>query len=454
MESGGDQFKEEGGEEEEEDDDEEDEPDPGGHPPDEVPISNKPIAGSTPIEILSDRSETKIELDLLGKEESPRGSNLSKKSRLTLPDPKEWAGATESGGCMEVKPNPNPEPSLPDVNLDVPIEAVKGPVKTRIPKKEPLKWKRAPLRPAEGRCKFITEKTRILKVDGNDLFNYEPEFALVPKHSNSSNHWSDKDLRTLKNNMRKFEDSEGYMLRDLTLKGIKEILRDHEWDIKMPHKPHSPEPTGYETTLEYTDDEDERKDEKVITVAVISINNDKKSDPLFIQHQHNSYDNYREALRSEILASQNPTLYGPNLAVYIERMIEHKKGKDRLRRRMLEVTSSAPPKASPDNKPISEVHLEYRQDPKAPDVFADSISMRFVNGNEGSKRKEHAKDKVPMTQVSLDALFAHIFHPSLTQLHFTFLTPPFSLMLILVMFSTLCLHAHEQTTRTQFDWYN
>ena len=79
-------------------------------------------------------------------------------------------------------------------------------------------------------------------------------------------------------------------------------------------------------------------------------------------------------------------------------MIEHKKSKDRLKRRMLEVTSSAPPKASPDNKLISEVHLEYRRDPKAPDVLTDSISMRFVNGNEGSKRKEHAKDKVPTTR--------------------------------------------------------
>ena len=303
VESGGDRFKEEGGEEEEEDDDEEDEPDPGGRPLDEVPTGNEPIAGSTPVEIPSNRSETKIESDLLEKEESPRGSNSSKKSRLTLPDPKEWAEATELAGRMEVKPNPNPEPSLPDVNLDVPIEAVKGPVKTRTPKKEPLKWKRAPPRPAEERRKFITEKTRILKGNGDDPFNYEPEFALVPKHSNGSNHWSDKDLRTLKNNMRKFEDSEGYMLKDSTLEGVKEILRDHEWDIKMPHKPHSPKPTGYETTLEYADDEDERKDEKVVTVAVISVNNDEKSDPLFIQHQHDGYDDYREALWSEILAS-------------------------------------------------------------------------------------------------------------------------------------------------------
>ena len=33
--------------------------------------------------------------------------------------------------------------------------------------------------------------------------------------------------------------------------------------------------------------------------------------------------------------------------------------------------------------------------------------------------------------------------PFSTQLHFTFLTPPFSLMLILVMFISLCSHAHK-----------
>ena len=37
-----------------------------------------------------------------------------------------------------------------------------------------------------------------------------------------------------------------------------------------------------------------------------------------------------------------------------------------------------------------------------------------------------------------------------TQLLFTLLTPPFSFMLIFAMF----IHAHEQTTRTRFDWYD
>ena len=55
--------------------------------------------------------------------------------------------------------------------------------------------------------------------------------------------------------------------------------------------------------------------------------------------------------------------------------------------------------------------------------------------------------------MSSDAIFARIFCPFLTQLHFTFLTPPLSLMLILVMFMLYAFHAHEQTTRTQFDWY-
>ena len=50
-------------------------------------------------------------------------------------------------------------------------------------------------------------------------------------------------------------------------------------------------------------------------------------------------------------------------------------------------------------------------------------------------------------------LLAFFFCPFSTQLYFTFLTPPFSLMLILVMLFPLCLHAHERTTRTRFDWY-
>ena len=63
---------------------------------------------------------------------------------------------------------------------------------------------------------------------------------------------------------------------------------------------------------------------------------------------------------------------------------------------------------------------------------------------------------VVISKVSSDAIFARIFPSISTQLHFTFLTPPFSLMPILVIFTTLCpyaFHTHEQTTRTQFDWY-
>ena len=56
--------------------------------------------------------------------------------------------------------------------------------------------------------------------------------------------------------------------------------------------------------------------------------------------------------------------------------------------------------------------------------------------------------------LSLDTIFARIFQPFSTQLHFTFLTPSFSLMLIPVMFMFYADHAHEQMTRTQFDWYD
>ena len=39
-----------------------------------------------------------------------------------------------------------------------------------------------------------------------------------------------------------------------------------------------------------------------------------------------------------------------------------------------------------------------------------------------------------MHRLLSDTIFAHIFHPCPTQLHFTFLTPPFSVMPIFVMF--------------------
>ena len=39
--------------------------------------------------------------------------------------------------------------------------------------------------------------------------------------------------------------------------------------------------------------------------------------------------------------------------------------------------------------------------------------------------------------VSLDTIFACIFHPFSTQLHFTFLTPPFSFMFLFAMFLSL-----------------
>ena len=51
----------------------------------------------------------------------------------------------------------------------------------------------------------------------------------------------------------------------------------------------------------------------------------------------------------------------------------------------------------------------------------------------------------PGLTVSSDIIFACIFRPFSTQLHFTFLIPPFSLMFIRIMPLSLCLHAvaHE-----------
>ena len=56
--------------------------------------------------------------------------------------------------------------------------------------------------------------------------------------------------------------------------------------------------------------------------------------------------------------------------------------------------------------------------------------------------------------MSSDTIFACIFCPFSTQLHFTFLTPPFSLCLSLLCFSFYAFTLTNKTTRTQFDWYN
>ena len=52
--------------------------------------------------------------------------------------------------------------------------------------------------------------------------------------------------------------------------------------------------------------------------------------------------------------------------------------------------------------------------------------------------------------------FCSIFCPFSIQLHFTFLTPhlfPLCLLYHDYPLMPLCLHAHEQMTRTRFDWY-
>ena len=66
----------------------------------------------------------------------------------------------------------------------------------------------------------------------------------------------------------------------------------------------------------------------------------------------------------------------------------------------------------------------------------------------GASTGESMKRDSPMLRVSLDIIFACIFRPFSTQLHFTFLTPPLPLMSIFVIFLSLCFHTHKQTTRT------
>ena len=84
----------------------------------------------------------------------------------------------------------------------------------------------------------------------------------------------------------------------------------------------------------------------------------------------------------------------------------------------------------------------------------ESIDENQGKIDEWDNDNQKAVGNIMLRLVSSDAIFARIFCPFSTQLHSTFLTPPFSLMPIFDMFIPLCFHAHEQTTRTQFDWYH
>ena len=73
---------------------------------------------------------------------------------------------------------------------------------------------------------------------------------------------------------------------------------------------------------------------------------------------------------------------------------------------------------------------------------------------ETSESEVEAKGQDVVIGCYFCSYFSSIFNP--TSLHIPYPTP-FSLMSIstmLVSSMPLCLHAHEQTTRTQFDWYN
>ena len=68
---------------------------------------------------------------------------------------------------------------------------------------------------------------------------------------------------------------------------------------------------------------------------------------------------------------------------------------------------------------------------------------------------EHLLRPTSTSMLLLDAIFAHIFCPFSTQLHslsLPHLSPSCLSLLWSSSLCSLCLHAHEQTTRTRFDW--
>ena len=82
----------------------------------------------------------------------------------------------------------------------------------------------------------------------------------------------------------------------------------------------------------------------------------------------------------------------------------------------------------------------WRRIPPGCEVWLSGRSQLYLGGL-ASLQTRHCQGRMGL---SSDSIFACIFCPFLTQLYFTFLTPPFS---------PYAFHAHEQMTRTQFDWY-
>ena len=71
-----------------------------------------------------------------------------------------------------------------------------------------------------------------------------------------------------------------------------------------------------------------------------------------------------------------------------------------------------------------------------------------------TKVKAQQSTEIAKCHLSSDTIFACIFRPFSTQLHFTFLTPHLSPSMIISLMLLCLSHTHKQTTRTQFDWYD
>ena len=160
----------------------EDELDPGGHPPEATSPGEKHTVVSTPLEVPSDESELRIELDLLENNKPPKGSSPSKKPRIS-----------GSGGCAgTAKTSPMPIPE--GINLDEPFPVMTNPVTPGITPQEFLVRKTPS--PAPVQQEWTEKCEQIVNVDrrGDAYENYR---VMRSKHYHGSKHWLDVDVKAL-----------------------------------------------------------------------------------------------------------------------------------------------------------------------------------------------------------------------------------------------------------------
>ena len=272
------------------------------------------------------------------------------------------------------------------INLDEPFPTVTNPVTLEITPREFLVRKTPS--PEAVQQEWTEKCEQMVNVDRRGD-TYKNDRVMRSKHYHGLKHWSDIDVKALMPLSRRLRECDGFAVNKTREEAIDE-MRGLEWNIKMPQRPHSPEPTreGYKTPLEDADDEGEgRKRENVIRVSVMSVNN--RGGSQYAQPQDD--DPYRETLRNEVLSYNNPARYGIDTAEYGISTI------NRVRQKLSDITSSAPPRAPPNSKPMSEVHLNYRRDPRLLDGLAGSISMGIVNEYERKKGIGRTRDNDPTT---------------------------------------------------------